>query len=207
MDDAFIFWNWLSVCLCLQCFFIPVHQFFISSLFHFLAFFSSFVFVYFRFSCPSVIISISSALTKSTSVLARISSRPSPATTPQIKGIVGGVERKHYVKPLQFIWHHFPQLNERNTIHVDDLGRNFGPSSSLAACVLFFYRWPRAFSCLVCECECHLSSDFERWFEFDHVVLRQKQRTKSSAPKTRMHNSITFRCEHKVTLASKFEQS
>ncbi|KZT69795.1 HAD-superfamily subfamily IIID h [Daedalea quercina L-15889] len=32
---------------------------------------------------------------------------------------------KHHVKALQIIWNHFPQFNASNTIHVDDLGRNF----------------------------------------------------------------------------------
>ncbi|KDR81734.1 hypothetical protein GALMADRAFT_152561 [Galerina marginata CBS 339.88] len=31
----------------------------------------------------------------------------------------------HSVKALQIIWNHFPQFNARNTIHVDDLSRNF----------------------------------------------------------------------------------
>ncbi|KAJ7685584.1 HAD-like domain-containing protein [Mycena polygramma] len=31
----------------------------------------------------------------------------------------------HSVKALQIIWNHFPQFNAANTIHVDDLGRNF----------------------------------------------------------------------------------
>ncbi|KAF8651427.1 hypothetical protein AX16_004729 [Volvariella volvacea WC 439] len=31
----------------------------------------------------------------------------------------------HSVKPLQIIWNHFPQFNASNTIHVDDLSRNF----------------------------------------------------------------------------------
>ncbi|KAJ6531234.1 HAD-like domain-containing protein [Mycena capillaripes] len=31
----------------------------------------------------------------------------------------------HSVKALQIIWNHFPQFNATNTIHVDDLGRNF----------------------------------------------------------------------------------
>ncbi|KAJ7137780.1 HAD subfamily IIID h [Mycena epipterygia] len=31
----------------------------------------------------------------------------------------------HSVKPLQIIWNHFPQFNATNTIHVDDLSRNF----------------------------------------------------------------------------------
>mmetsp|Transcript_12143 Transcript_12143/g.37007 ORF Transcript_12143/g.37007 Transcript_12143/m.37007 type:complete len:331 (-) Transcript_12143:1540-2532(-) len=36
-----------------------------------------------------------------------------------------GKERKHEVKPLPLIWHKVPQFNERNTVHVDDLSRNF----------------------------------------------------------------------------------
>eukprot|EP00656_Telonema_subtile_P019028 TRINITY_DN20339_c0_g1_i3.p1 TRINITY_DN20339_c0_g1~~TRINITY_DN20339_c0_g1_i3.p1 ORF type:complete len:354 (-),score=83.71 TRINITY_DN20339_c0_g1_i3:222-1283(-) len=32
---------------------------------------------------------------------------------------------KHEVKPLEFIWRRFPQYNQKNTLHVDDLGRNF----------------------------------------------------------------------------------
>ncbi|KIK58200.1 hypothetical protein GYMLUDRAFT_246238 [Collybiopsis luxurians FD-317 M1] len=32
---------------------------------------------------------------------------------------------QHHVKALQIIWNHFPQFNAKNTIHVDDLGRNF----------------------------------------------------------------------------------
>ncbi|KAI0076439.1 HAD IIID h [Panus rudis PR-1116 ss-1] len=36
-----------------------------------------------------------------------------------------GKHYKHSVKALQIIWNHFPQFGPRNTIHVDDLGRNF----------------------------------------------------------------------------------
>jgi len=32
---------------------------------------------------------------------------------------------EHSVKPLQVIWSKFPQYSEKNTIHVDDLSRNF----------------------------------------------------------------------------------
>ncbi|KAF7295523.1 HAD subfamily IIID h [Mycena indigotica] len=32
---------------------------------------------------------------------------------------------QHSVKALQIIWNHFPQFNASNTIHVDDLSRNF----------------------------------------------------------------------------------
>ncbi|KAL0946814.1 hypothetical protein HGRIS_012983 [Hohenbuehelia grisea] len=31
----------------------------------------------------------------------------------------------HSVKALQIIWNHFPQFNASNTIHIDDLSRNF----------------------------------------------------------------------------------
>ncbi|KAF8503797.1 HAD subfamily IIID h [Russula emetica] len=36
-----------------------------------------------------------------------------------------GKSYSHHVKPLQVIWNHFPQFGTKNTIHVDDLGRNF----------------------------------------------------------------------------------
>ncbi|OCH92115.1 hypothetical protein OBBRIDRAFT_869781 [Obba rivulosa] len=36
-----------------------------------------------------------------------------------------GKEMKHSVKPLKIIWNHFPQFGPANTVHVDDLGRNF----------------------------------------------------------------------------------
>ena len=34
-------------------------------------------------------------------------------------------KRKHYVKPLALIWKHIPKFNQTNTIHIDDLSRNF----------------------------------------------------------------------------------
>jgi len=36
-----------------------------------------------------------------------------------------GQTYSHSVKPLQIIWNHFPQYSAKNTIHVDDLSRNF----------------------------------------------------------------------------------
>jgi hypothetical protein len=36
-----------------------------------------------------------------------------------------GSEFKHQVKPLDIIWSKFPQFSSKNTIHVDDLSRNF----------------------------------------------------------------------------------
>ena len=36
-----------------------------------------------------------------------------------------GVIREHYVKPLQIIWTKFPRWGSHNTVHIDDLKRNF----------------------------------------------------------------------------------
>ena len=36
-----------------------------------------------------------------------------------------GSSFKHHVKPLQIIWDKFPHWNSHNTVHVDDLRRNF----------------------------------------------------------------------------------
>ena len=36
-----------------------------------------------------------------------------------------GSSFKHHVKPLQIIWTKFPRWNSSNTVHVDDLRRNF----------------------------------------------------------------------------------
>jgi len=36
-----------------------------------------------------------------------------------------GERRKHHIKPLELIWHRLPQFNASNTVHVDDLARNF----------------------------------------------------------------------------------
>lgn len=44
-----------------------------------------------------------------------------------------GKQYTHSVKPLQIIWNHLKQYNARNTIHIDDLSRNFAlnPRSGL----------------------------------------------------------------------------
>jgi len=44
-----------------------------------------------------------------------------------------GRVRKHQVKSLGIIWSKFPQWSAKNTVHVDDLGRNFvmNPQSGL----------------------------------------------------------------------------
>ncbi|KAG7092885.1 hypothetical protein E1B28_009195 [Marasmius oreades] len=44
-----------------------------------------------------------------------------------------GKPLQHHVKPLQIIWNHLPQFDASNTIHIDDLSRNFAlnPQSGL----------------------------------------------------------------------------
>jgi ubiquitin-like domain-containing CTD phosphatase 1 len=47
---------------------------------------------------------------------------------------------EHYVKPLQIIWSLLgPQWNEKNTVHVDDLGRNFVMNPRNGILVKAFY--------------------------------------------------------------------
>jgi ubiquitin-like domain-containing CTD phosphatase 1 len=43
------------------------------------------------------------------------------------------VPRKHHVKPLSLIWHKLPHFSPANTVHIDDLARNFAfnPQSGL----------------------------------------------------------------------------
>jgi ubiquitin-like domain-containing CTD phosphatase 1 len=44
----------------------------------------------------------------------------------QVSSNIQNKIREHYVKPLQFLYTKFPQFyNSRNTVHVDDLSRNF----------------------------------------------------------------------------------
>mmetsp|Transcript_823 Transcript_823/g.1137 ORF Transcript_823/g.1137 Transcript_823/m.1137 type:complete len:525 (+) Transcript_823:122-1696(+) len=50
-------------------------------------------------------------------------------------------KEKHYVKPLQIIWSKYPQYwNETNTIHLDDLGRNFALNIQNGLKVSAYYR-------------------------------------------------------------------
>jgi ubiquitin-like domain-containing CTD phosphatase 1 len=37
----------------------------------------------------------------------------------------GGSSVVHHVKPLQIIWSKFPRWGSHNTVHIDDLSRNF----------------------------------------------------------------------------------
>jgi ubiquitin-like domain-containing CTD phosphatase 1 len=45
----------------------------------------------------------------------------------------------HHVKPLQLIWTKFPQYGSHNTVHIDDLSRNFALNlSSGLKCKAYF---------------------------------------------------------------------
>ena len=52
-----------------------------------------------------------------------------PSCTPQFSvksKMRDGKIKEHEVKPLELIWRKFPEIyNESNTVHVDDLSRNF----------------------------------------------------------------------------------
>ncbi|KAJ1646639.1 hypothetical protein LPJ64_001920 [Coemansia asiatica] len=58
--------------------------------------------------------------------LYRITTALDISTMLTVKAVRGGQVMTHQVKPLQFIWTRFPDhYNQENTIHIDDLGRNF----------------------------------------------------------------------------------
>jgi len=46
----------------------------------------------------------------------------------------------HHVKPLQIIWKKFPRWSSKNTVHIDDLGRNFALNLSSGLKVSAYYR-------------------------------------------------------------------
>ena len=50
-----------------------------------------------------------------------------------VQPAANGERRKHHVKPLELIWHRLPHFSAANTVHVDDLARNFAfnPQSGL----------------------------------------------------------------------------
>ena len=55
-----------------------------------------------------------------------------------------GQKIKHYVKPLQIIWSKFPnKWNASNTIHLDDLSRNFALNLDNGLKVTAYYRKKR----------------------------------------------------------------
>mmetsp|Transcript_8000 Transcript_8000/g.18541 ORF Transcript_8000/g.18541 Transcript_8000/m.18541 type:complete len:215 (+) Transcript_8000:639-1283(+) len=51
-----------------------------------------------------------------------------------------GTNYRHQVKPLQIIWSKFPRWGPHNTIHLDDLSRNFALNISSGLKVTAFFR-------------------------------------------------------------------
>ena len=51
-----------------------------------------------------------------------------------------GSTHEHQVKPLQLIWSKFPRWGPQNTVHLDDLSRNFALNLSSGLKVTGFYR-------------------------------------------------------------------
>lgn len=51
-----------------------------------------------------------------------------------------GSSYQHQVKPLQLIWTKFPRWGPQNTVHLDDLSRNFALNSSSGLKVSAYYR-------------------------------------------------------------------
>jgi ubiquitin-like domain-containing CTD phosphatase 1 len=51
-----------------------------------------------------------------------------------------GTSVKHHVKPLQIIWSRFPQWSAQNTVHIDDLSRNFALNLSSGIKIKAFFR-------------------------------------------------------------------
>ena len=54
-----------------------------------------------------------------------------------------GKSLTHYVKPLQIIWSKFPQWSSKNTVHLDDLKRNFALNMSSGLKCTGYYRKKR----------------------------------------------------------------
>jgi ubiquitin-like domain-containing CTD phosphatase 1 len=55
-----------------------------------------------------------------------------------------GERRKHAVKPLQIIWNKFPNWTALNTVHLDDLSRNFALNPHNGLKVTAYYRKKKA---------------------------------------------------------------
>jgi len=51
-----------------------------------------------------------------------------------------GTQVKHQVKPLQIIWGKFPRWGPQNTVHLDDLSRNFALNLGSGLKVTAYYR-------------------------------------------------------------------
>lgn len=52
----------------------------------------------------------------------------------------GGTSVVHHVKPLQIIWSKFPRWGSHNTVHVDDLSRNFALNLTCGLKIKGYYR-------------------------------------------------------------------
>lgn len=52
----------------------------------------------------------------------------------------GGSSVVHHVKPLQIIWSKFPRWGSHNTIHIDDLSRNFALNLASGLKIKAYYR-------------------------------------------------------------------
>jgi len=51
-----------------------------------------------------------------------------------------GTSVNHHVKPLQIIWSKFPQWGSHNTVHIDDLSRNFALNMGSGLKISAYYR-------------------------------------------------------------------
>jgi ubiquitin-like domain-containing CTD phosphatase 1 len=51
-----------------------------------------------------------------------------------------GTKIQHHVKPLQIIWSKYPRWNSSNTVHIDDLSRNFALNLSSGLKCKAYYR-------------------------------------------------------------------
>lgn len=52
----------------------------------------------------------------------------------------GGTSVVHHVKPLQIIWSKFPRWGSHNTVHIDDLSRNFALNLGSGIKIKAYYR-------------------------------------------------------------------
>ena len=52
----------------------------------------------------------------------------------------GGSSVVHHVKPLQIIWTKFPRWGSHNTVHIDDLSRNFALNLTSGIKISGYYR-------------------------------------------------------------------
>ncbi len=52
----------------------------------------------------------------------------------------GGSSVVHHVKPLQIIWSKYPRWGSHNTVHIDDLSRNFALNLNSGLKISGYYR-------------------------------------------------------------------